>query len=126
MTNFERVQEFHRAFGQCRANRPTFPSDDIIELRIKLIEEEFEELKQAIRNRDIVEFADAGADLLYVTYGTADVFGIPIDACFDAVHRSNMAKLDENGRPIKRADGKFLKPPGWTPPDIAGVLGIEK
>ena len=126
MTNFERVQEFHRAFGQQVANVPTLADVDIESLRMRLIEEEMDELSDALIDDNIVEVADALTDILYVVYGMADIYGIPIDACFDAVHRSNMAKLDENGKPIKRADGKFLKPPGWTPPDIAGVLGIEK
>lgn len=126
MTNFERVQEFHRAFGQHVATVPTLASEDIEVLRMRLIEEEMDELSDALLQEDIVEVADALTDILYVVYGMADIYGIPIDACFDAVHRSNMAKLDENGKPILRADGKFLKPPGWATPDIAGVLGIKK
>mgnify|MGYP003349672364 CR=1 FL=1 len=126
MTNFERVQEFHRAFGQRRLSIPGIPDAALRKLRDDLIDEERDELKLALDAGDVVKVADALADILYVVYGTADTYGIPIDACFREVHRSNMAKLDENGKPIKRADGKFLKPPGWTPPDIAGVLGIKK
>ena len=126
MTNFERVQEFHRAFGQQVANVPTLADVDMESLRMRLIEEEMDELSDALIDDNIVEVADALTDILYVVYGMADIYGIPIDACFREVHRSNMAKLDENGKPIKRADGKFMKPPGWATPDIAGVLGIKK
>mgnify|MGYP003343800326 FL=1 len=105
---------------------PGIPDAALRKLRDDLIDEERDELKIALDAGDVVKVADALADILYVVYGTADTYGIPIDACFREVHRSNMAKLDENGKPIKRADGKFLKPPGWTPPDIAGVLGIKK
>lgn len=85
-------------------------------------------------NRDIIETADALADLLYVIYGMALETGIPLDDVFDEVHRSNMSKLDENGRPIladgitPKSDGtippkgKILKGEGYFKPDIQGVL----
>ena len=55
-------------------------------------------------------------------YGTAHVYGIDLDAVLDEVHASNMTKLDENGRPLRRADGKVLKGPGYRPPDVAAIL----
>ncbi len=124
MTNFERVQEFHRAFGQQVATVPTLANDDVMNLRINLIDEELTELETAIHDNDIVEVADALTDLAYVVYGMADIYGIDLDACFRCVHESNMAKLGPDGKPIFRADGKILKPDGWTKPDLATVLGI--
>ena len=70
---------------------------------------------------DIVEIADALADIIYIACGTAVSYGIPLDKVFEEVHRSNMAKLVD-GKVLRRADGKVQKPEGWTPPDIAGVL----
>lgn len=125
MTNFEMVKEFHRTFGQCRAIDPMFPDEDITDLRIELIEEEFDELKAAVFDKNMTEVADALTDLAYVIYGMADIYGIDLDACFREVHRSNMSKLGEDGQPIKRSDGKFLKGPNYSPPDLKTVLGIN-
>ena len=82
MTNFERVQEFHRAFGQEVANVPTLAGEKTEVLRMRLIEEEMDELSTALLQEDIVEVADALTDILYVVYGMADIYGITIDACF--------------------------------------------
>lgn len=125
MTNFEMVQEFHRAFGQQVAKVPTLADGSVEDLRFELITEEFSELADALRKRNIVEVADALTDLAYVVYGMADIYGIDLDACFREVHRSNMSKLGEDGKPILRADGKFLKGPHYSPPDLKTVLGIE-
>jgi predicted HAD superfamily Cof-like phosphohydrolase len=78
---------------------------------------------QAESEDDIVEIADALADIIYIACGTAVSYGIPLNRVFDEVHRSNMAKLVD-GKVIRRADGKILKPDGWTPPDTkAAVFG---
>ena len=61
------------------------------------------------------------ADIIYIVCGTAASYGIPLNKVFDEVHRSNMAKLVD-GKPIRREDGKILKPEGWTAPDIKKVL----
>jgi len=90
--------------------------------RIALIAEELRELTDALGNDNLVEAADAIADLLYVTYGTAVEMGLPADALVSEVHRSNMTKLGEDGKPILREDGKILKGPGYQAPDIRGVL----
>lgn len=124
MTNFERVQEFHRAFGQQVATVPTLADHKTALLRNDLIVEELSELQTALAANDIVEVADALTDLAYVIYGMADIYGIDLNACFSEVHRSNMSKLGVDGKPILRADGKFLKGPNYSPPDLAKVLGI--
>ena len=93
------------------------------ELRLGLIDEEFTELKDALDDNDIVEVADAISDLLYVVLGTAISYGIPIDKVFEEVHRSNLSKLDANGKPIRREDGKILKGPNFFEPQ-PGIIRI--
>ena len=73
-------------------------------------------------DQDIVEIADALTDILYVTYGAGNAFGIDLDTCFTEVHRSNMSKLGIDGKPIYREDGKVLKGRGYTPPQLAKII----
>jgi len=111
------VAEFHRTFGFSGPDTldpAAFPG----ELRIKLIEEEAEEFAEAVRANDLPEIVDALCDLLYVTYGAAVALGIDLDPFFREVHRANMMKVGGS----KRADGKWMKPADWKPPDIAGLL----
>ena len=118
MTNFEKVKQFMSTFGQEVKDRAEFPDDKIVNLRIKLIEEELQELKDAIKNKDIVEVADALTDILVVTYGGAAAWGLEIDKCFSEVHRSNMSKLSADGKPIYNDYGKVIKGPNYSPPDL--------
>lgn len=122
-TNFEKVLEFHKVF-ECliNANPTLFGDENFLKLRVDLIDEEFRELKEAITNRDLVSIADALTDILYVTYGFGVSLGINLDAAFHEVHRSNMTKLDSNGQVIRRYDGKVLKGPNYTPPDLKTIL----
>ncbi len=122
ITNFELVGDFMEAFGQLVLDEPQLPGENIEDLRVDLIAEELQELKEALNNRDIVEVADALTDLLYVIYGAGHSFGIDLNDCFDEVHRSNMSKLGEDGRPIYRHDGKVLKGPNYFPPDLESIL----
>jgi predicted HAD superfamily Cof-like phosphohydrolase len=121
-TNADDVKTFMTTFGQEVKSKPEFPDLDTVNLRIELIREELQELIDACGARDIVEVADALTDILYVTYGAAHSFGIPIDACFKEVQRSNMSKLGEEGKPIYREDGKVMKGPGYSVPDLKNVL----
>ena len=123
-TNFELVGDFMEAMDQEILMTPCFPDDHIQKLRVDLIEEEFDELRDGIEARDIVEVADALTDLLYVIYGAGQAFGIDLDECFHEVHSSNMSKLGEDGRVIKREDGKVMKPSTYFPPNIASVLAV--
>jgi predicted HAD superfamily Cof-like phosphohydrolase len=92
-------------------------------LRQRLLREEYIEWLTAVSERDMVETADALADMVYIIVGTALEFGIPLDRVWNEVHRSNMAKVDpETGRVKRRDDGKILKPQNWTAPDVAGAL----
>jgi len=121
MSKFTDVRAFHVAFGQRVGEKPEFPDDDERKLRVKLLREEFREYLDGESFNDIVEVADALADIIYIACGTAVSYGIPLDDVFEEVHASNMAKLVD-GKVIRREDGKIQKPEGWQPPDIEGVL----
>ena len=123
-TNFELVEDFMEAMGQEVNAIPAFPEQEIQRLRLDLIEEELDELHYAIDNKDMVEIADALGDLLYVVYGAGHAFGIDLDECFKEIHASNMSKLGPDGKPIKREDGKGLKPDTFFPPDLKSILGL--
>ena len=122
-SNFEKVGDFMEAFGQSVEMEPTWPDFNTRELRLELIQEELEELSDAVADRDMIQIADALTDLLYVVYGAGHAFGLDLDECFEEVHRSNMSKLGESGRPIYREDGKVMKGPGYFEPDLEGILG---
>ena len=100
MTNFDKVGIFMKTFGQEVKNKPSFSSDKINQLRISLIKEELDELKEAMDSKNLLEVADALTDLLYVTYGAGHAFGIDLDKCFEEVQNSNMSKLGDDGKPI--------------------------
>ena len=119
MTNFEKVGLFMKTFGQEVKTKSSLSSEKINSLRVSLIEEELEELKQAIREKNLLEVADALTDLLYVTYGAGHAFGINLDKCFEEVQNSNMSKLDENGKPIYNESGKVMKGPKYFKPDLS-------
>ena len=122
MTNFEKVGLFMKTFGQEVKTTPNLSSEKINNLRISLINEELEEFKEAIRNNDLKEAADALTDILYVTYGAGHAFGINLDKCFDEVQRSNMSKLGEDGKPIYNEFGKVMKGPKYFKPDLSKFL----
>ena len=122
MTNFEKVGKFMKTFGQEVKSKSSLSSDEINSLRISLIEEELSELKHAIDQKNLLEVADALTDLLYVTYGAGHAFGINLDKCFDEVQKSNMSKLDLNGKPIYSEKGKVLKGPNYFKPNISDFL----
>lgn len=91
-------------------------------LYMKLIAEEFQELTEGWNKRDLVEIADACADLVWVIQGLNHSLGIPQQKVWDEVARSNMSKISENGKVLKRADGKVQKPETYSPPDIASII----
>ena len=119
MSNFNKVKDFMSIYGQEIKNNAEFPDKKIIKLRLKLIQEELNEFKEAIKNRDIIEVADALTDILYVTYGAGHAFGIDLDKCFEEVQNSNMSKLGENGEPIYNESGKVMKGPNYFKPDLS-------
>ena len=119
MSNFNKVGIFMKTFGQEVKGKPSFSNDKINKLRIDLIKEELDELKEAMNNNDLLEVADALTDILYVTYGAGHAFGIDLDKCFDEVQNSNMSKLGENGKPIYNDAGKVMKGPKYFKPDLS-------
>ena len=121
MSFYTDVKDFHQAFGQRIGEKPELPDQNERQLRIRLLKEEFNEYFDGEVKDDIVEIADAIADIIYIACGTAVSYGIPLDDVFAEVHRSNMAKLVD-GKVIRREDGKVQKPEGWTAPDIKSVL----
>ena len=118
VSNFESVGDFMEAFGQEVLEIPTLPDFNLAELRLDLINEEVQELKDGIDKGSMLEIADALTDILYVVYGAGHAFGIDLDECFFEVHRSNMTKLGPNGRPLYRDDGKILKGANYSEPDL--------
>lgn len=122
-TNNQLVQNFMWIFGQEVRKSIGWPGAEVAELRIDLIDEELNELREATEKQDLVGIADALTDLLYVVYGSGHAYGIDLDACFQEVHRSNLSKLDENSQPIYREDGKVLKGPAYSPPDLESIIG---
>ena len=118
MSNFERVRKFMKIFGQEVKEKAGFPNNEITSLRYDLINEELEELKEAIDKKDLKEVADALTDILYVTYGAGHAFGINLDKCFEEVQKSNMSKLGNDGKPIYNEKGKVMKGPNYYKPDL--------
>ncbi|MCS4484280.1 nucleoside triphosphate pyrophosphohydrolase family protein [Gleimia sp. 6138-11-ORH1] len=141
------VRQFHEVYNLpvLMGETPTCDRERI-HMRMGLISEEFAELTGALygqtarkiiekanqeakaaddQTRDTVEVADALADLVYVIYGMALECGIDLDAVLAEVQASNLSKLGEDGKPIYREDGKVLKGPGFFPPNVAKVLGLE-
>ena len=122
MTNFEKVGVFMKTFNQDIKNSSSLSTDKINSLRISLINEELEELKQAISEKNLTEVADALTDILYVTYGAGHALGINLDNCFQEVQKSNMSKLGNDGKPIYNEHGKVMKGPNYFKPDLNKFL----
>jgi predicted HAD superfamily Cof-like phosphohydrolase len=120
-----KVKEFHQVFSLDYKEIPTANIDSrIVELRHRLMQEENDEYLEACRNNDLTQIADALGDKMYILFGTIIAHGLQykIEEVFDEIHRSNMSKLDENGEPIYREDGKILKSKNYFLPDIDRVL----
>ena len=122
MTNFEKVKQFMQTFGQEVKAKASFSDEKTNQLRLNLITEELEELKNAMESKDLLEVADALTDILYVTYGAGHAFGINLDKCFDEVQNSNMSKLGKSGKPIYNESGKVMKGPDYFKPDLSKFL----
>ena len=122
MSNFKSVKKFMQTFGQEVKSKAEFPNEKIVQLRYELITEELEELRQAIKDKNIKEVADALTDILYVTYGAGHAFGIDLDKCFKEIQDSNMSKLGSDGKPIYNEYGKVMKGPNYFKPDLNKFL----
>ena len=120
----KQVEEFHKAFKVPVLTAPEIPAMERCQLRIKLIQEELNELQQAIEDKDMIEVMDALTDIQYVVLGSVLEFGLSdrFEQMFDEVQRSNMSKLDDAGLPIFREDGKVLKSNNFFPPNFNRFL----
>ena len=118
MSNFEDVKTFMKTFGQMVRTKPQFPNEETMQLRYDLIQEELDELEQAMKTKDLKEVADALTDILYVTYGAGYAYGINLDTCFKEVQRANMSKLGNDGKPIYNEKGKVMKGPNYLEPNL--------
>jgi len=119
MTDAQRmVAEFHETFDIAVETVPLVPDEATRSLRVRLIQEEFDELQEALGRRDAAAVAKELADLLYVVYGTAVSCGIDMEPVFREVHRSNMSKVGGH----KRADGKWVKPATYSPAHVEPIL----
>lgn len=115
------VAEFHRKFDIPVGDRPSIPDEAIRQLRVRLIQEEFDELQEAMAAKNLPAVAKELADLLYVVYGTAVSYGVDMDPVFREVHRSNLSKVGG----YKREDGKWVKPPTYSPADVEPLLASQ-
>jgi predicted HAD superfamily Cof-like phosphohydrolase len=115
------VEEFHRKFSILAQATPTDLNEETKRLRVRLIQEEFDELKESMVGGDLAAVAKEMADLLYVVYGTAVSYGIDMDPVFREVHRSNMSKVGG----YKREDGKWVKPATYSPARIEPILAEQ-
>ena len=123
-SKIQSVAEFHEVFKIGNADEIKLIEERDYTLRYNLIKEENEEYLEACKNGDIIEIADALGDQLYILFGTILKHGLEhkIEEVYDEIHRSNMSKLDENGNPIFREDGKILKSNLYFKPDIGKIL----
>jgi predicted HAD superfamily Cof-like phosphohydrolase len=144
-TPYEMVREFHEAFKHPIGSEPlaNIKDEDLMAARIEFMREELEEYVKAATGKEalilieqpvqqghgspnVIEMADALADLVYFAYGAAVCFGIDLDVVFEEVHNSNMRKLQPDGTVKYRYDGKVVKPDDWSPPRVAHVLGYNQ
>lgn len=128
-TTIEQVQEFHETYGLPVEPQQTTGNQQTKDLRINLLQEELDELKEALENDDMVETLDALIDLQYVLDGAFLSFGLQDvkNDAFEEVHRSNMSKLGEDGKPIRReSDGKVMKGPNYFKPDMTQFIKDNK
>lgn len=124
LTVTEMLQEWGKAVEEPQAPTPVGKLPlQLTYLRKNLLEEEFNEYLEAIGQEDVVAIADALGDMLYIIYGTARVYGIPLDDVVAEIHRSNMTKV-VGGAVLRREDGKVMKPPTYDPPNLREVMGI--
>ena len=126
-STLDAVQEFHEAFDLPVKDHMDISDPKTNLLRINLLAEELDELKEALDAGDMVEVLDALTDLQYVLDGAYLSFGLQHvkQAAFDEVHRSNMSKLGADGRPVKDERGKVLKGPAYSPPALEPVLARQ-
>ena len=119
------LAEFHSIFD-CTRNQKfesnSLEDTELLLLRRRLINEEVEEVFDAIRSKNKADILKELVDVVVVCVGMADTYGWNFDTAFERVHKSNMSKLDDDGRPIRRADGKVIKSKNYKPPDLSDLV----
>ena len=124
--NYTRLmKEFHKIFEVPMSNRSTLLGAEDAIRRLTLIMSEVGELGDWVRQKNIVEIADALGDLLYVTFGMSVEMGLDIDRIFKEIHSSNMTKANEDGSVTKDAGGKVLKSERYKPVDLSWIKKNE-
>ena len=124
----EAVTKFHEAYGLGIEKKPQANlSEKIVELRYNLMKEENEEYLKAAQDNDLIEIGDALGDMLYILCGTIITHGFQdkMEDIFVEIQRSNMSKLDTDGKPIYRADGKVMKGPNYFKPDLEKIITAD-
>jgi len=119
------VAQFHNVFQIGNELEPiSNVGKSTYTLRYNLMKEENDEYLEACENNDLVEIADALGDQLYILCGTILKHGLQhkIEAVFEEIQKSNMSKLDTEGNPIFREDGKILKGENYFKPNIKSIL----
>jgi predicted HAD superfamily Cof-like phosphohydrolase len=122
MNQQQMVLEFHETFGIGGNLIPTIADANTRDLRITLIQEEFDEVKEALVEENLANIAKELADLLYVVYGAAIAYGIDMESVFQEVHRSNMSKVGGH----RRDDGKWVKPATYSPACIDPIIKFQQ
>lgn len=128
-TNFDDVGNFHEKFGLRSVTHngpnPDMPELGLVEFRIAFLTEELKEFTDAYDEENMAGMADALIDLVYVAMGTAHLMGLPWQELWDEVQQANMAKVRaaaDGSNSLRGSPFDVVKPPGWEPPDIAGIL----
>lgn len=119
------MRQFHNKFGHVANDFPTLIDSKTKLLRIKLMVSELSELLEAMVDNDLVEIADGLGDLLYVVFGTAVSYGIPIDLVFKTIHENNLTKF-HNGKAVKDSSGKVVKPPNYESVDLSWIKSYRQ
>lgn len=117
----EHVRQLFRVFDQAMPDKPGFPDEATIALRRKMLREEYTETMDALDARDLPEVVDGCIDTIVVALGMLVAFGVDPRPIWTAIHENNLTKA---GGPVS-ADGKRMKPPGWVPPDVEGLLRAQ-
>jgi predicted HAD superfamily Cof-like phosphohydrolase len=126
MSMIDDVRRFHEAADIPILEAPKRPAFTRVKLRKHLLKEEHVELQVAMDGKNLADIAGEIVDVIYVAIGAALEYGIPLQAVWDEVHAANMRKVGPDGKVVKRADGKILKPAGWYPADVSNALRMDR
>jgi predicted HAD superfamily Cof-like phosphohydrolase len=122
-STIELVKQFNKSFGVKANKQPEVLQEEDWTLKAKLMTEELSEYIEACKNNNLVEISDAIVDMQYILSGIIIAHGLEnvFENLFQEVHESNMSKL-ENGKALRRDDGKVLKGKNYFKPDLTKIL----